>query len=466
MKRTMIAETVKSVGKTVMLNGWVNTRRDMGKIVFIDLRDRSGIAQIVLIPTELPEAQRDLVKDLRSEFVLQITGEVKKRSVNQVNPNILTGHVEILAKDLAILNTAKTPPFELDKDTRDINEEVRLKYRYLDLRTPRMLKNLILRDKVITSFRDFLHARDFIEVETPYLTKGTPEGAREFLVPSRLHPGTFYVLPQSPQQFKQLLIVGGIEKYFQVARCFRDEDQRGDRQPEFTQLDMEMSFVEQEDVIQLNEQMMIETVKNCSPEKHIQQIPFPRFTYKEAMEKYGSDKPDLRKDKDDPNLLAFCWIVDFPFFERTDAGGWTFSHNPFSAPKPEHMDQLMKKENIGDILTTQYDIALNGCEVGGGSIRNHKPEALRSVLEILGMDEEEIQSQFGHMLEAFAYGAPPHGGIAHGLDRFVMILANEPNVREVIPIPKTGDARDLMMGAPSSLPKKTLDEANIQVKKA
>ncbi len=464
MPRLLNSDTVQHVGKKVTICGWVNTRRDMGKIGFFDMRDRSGLLQVVLVSAELSESSKKIIGEIRPEYCLKITGEVKKRDAKQLNPNLKTGTVELLAKEVEILNPSKTPPFEIT-ETSGVNEEVRLKYRYLDLRSPRMLKNLILRDCVITHFRDFLHERGFIEVETPYLTKGTPEGAREFLVPSRLHPEKFYVLPQSPQQFKQLLMVAGIEKYFQIARCFRDEDQRGDRQPEFTQLDLEMSFVEQEDVLQLVEKMMIEMVKTCASEKRIQSIPFPRLTYQEAMEKYGNDKPDLREDKNDPNLLAFCWVVDFPFFERTDDGGWTFSHNPFSAPKPEYMEWLLAKKNLPDILTTQYDIVLNGYETGGGSIRNHKPDALRAVLEILGLSEEEIETQFGHMLEAFAYGAPPHGGIAPGVDRIVMILANEPNIREVIPVPKTGDARDLMMGAPSILPKKRLDEANISVAK-
>ena len=464
MKRMMITDTVNQVGQSVTIKGWVNSRRDMGKIGFIDLRDRSGLAQVVLVPAELSDQAKQVVDGLRSEFCIAVTGIVQKRGAKQINPNLVTGEIEILAKDIEVLNPSKTPPFELE-DTSKINEEVRLKYRYLDLRSPRMLKNMVLRDRVITFIREYLHKQDFLEIETPILTKGTPEGAREFMVPSRLHPGKFYVLPQSPQQFKQLLMVAGLEKYFQIARCFRDEDQRGDRQPEFTQLDLEMSFVEQEDVLQLIEGLMIALVKAVSPEKRIQQIPFPRLTYQEAMEKYKSDKPDLREDKNDPNLLAFCWVVDFPFFEKTDEGGWTFSHNPFSAPKPEHMEWLMEKKNIGDILTTQYDIVLNGYEAGGGSIRNHKPEALHRVFEILGFNEEQIQDQFGHMLEAFSFGAPPHGGIAPGIDRIVMILANEPNIREVIPIPKTGDARDLMMGAPSELPEKALKEAHIEIRK-
>lgn len=462
IQRTLTKDIVEKAGERVLIQGWVHTRRDMGKITFFDLRDRAGILQVVIAPGDL-EAGADILKEIRPEFVLSIEGIVQKRGAKQVNPNIATGTVELLAKKIEILNTSKTPPFEIDKDTRVVNEELRLKYRYLDLRSERMHRNITLRNRVTQSFREWLLKNDFLEIETPILTKGTPEGAREFLVPSRVHAGKFYVLPQSPQQFKQLLMVAGMERYFQFARCFRDEDQRGDRQPEFTQLDMEMSFVGREDVMALVEQMMIDTVRVVSPEKRIQQIPFPRLSYKEAMEKHGSDKPDLREDKNDPNLLAFCWVVDFPFFEKSDEGGWTFTHNPFSAPTLEHMDWLMEKKNIGEILTTQYDIVLNGYEAGGGSIRNHKPEALQKVFEIMGFTDEQIEGQFGHMLEALSFGAPPHGGIAPGLDRIVMILANEPNIREVIPVPKTGDARDVMMGAPSELPKKRLDEVHIKI---
>ncbi len=446
----------------VTVKGWVHVRRDMGKLVFFDLRDRTGLLQVVCVPSQLDADSKERVKGLRAEYCVAVTGTVQARQPGQENADLATGSIEILAKTVEILNAAKTPPFEVNQDTMAVNEELRLKYRYLDLRSQRMQRNIRLRDQVISFFRDYLHREGFVEIETPYLTKGTPEGAREFLVPSRTHAGNFYVLPQSPQQFKQLLMVGGMERYFQVARCFRDEDQRGDRQPEFTQLDLEMSFVEQEDVLTLIEAMMIRLVQTVTPEKRIQQVPFPRLSYQEAMEKYGSDKPDLREDKNDPNLLAFCWVLDFPFFEKTDEGGWTFTHNPFSAAKPEHRDWLMSKERIGDILTTQYDIVLNGYEAGGGSIRNHEPEALRRVLEIMGLGADEIEAQFGHMLEAFEYGAPPHGGIAPGIDRIVMILANEPNIREVIPIPKTGDARDLMMGAPSPLPEARLRDVHIK----
>jgi aspartyl-tRNA synthetase len=282
-------------------------------------------------------------------------------------------------------------------------------------------------------------------------------------VPARLYPGKFYALPQSPQQYKQLLMTSGTERYFQIARCMRDEDTRGDRQPEFTQLDLEMSFVEREDVMEINERLLIDLVTKLYPEKKIQQIPFPRFTFAEAMEKYGSDKPDIREDKNDPNLLAFCWVIDFPFFEKTDEGTWTFTHNPFSRPKPEHMESLLKKENIGEILTTQYDVALNGYEIGGGSIRNHNAEALEKVFEIMGHKIENIKQNFGHMLTAFTLGTPPHGGIAWGLDRLMMILQNEPNIREVIAFAKTGEGRDLMMESPADISEEQLKELSIKL---
>jgi aspartyl-tRNA synthetase len=465
MKRTMILETPQKVGETVTLNGWLNTRRDMGKIVFIDLRDRTGIAQVVLVPSELPEAQRDLIKDLRSEYVLQITGEVKKRSANQVNANIPTGEIEILAKDLVIQNAAKTPPFELDKDTRDVGEEVRMKYRYLDLRSPRMQKNIRMRDQVISFFRNYMHRNDFVEIETPIMMKGTPEGSREYIVPSRLHAGQFYVLPQSPQQFKQLSMVAGFERYFQIARCFRDEDQRGDRQPEFTQLDFEMSFVTQEDILQYTEAMFIEMVNTLFPEKRISSTPFPRLTYAECMEKYGSDKPDLRQDKNDPNELAFAWVLDFPMFEMDEQGQIAAKHHPFCSIHEEDKEKFMKGEDLMNIRANAYDLVLNGYELSSGSIRIHERELQKRIFELLDISEEEQQARFGHMLEAFTFGAPPHGGFAPGIDRVVMLMAGEPNIREVIAFPKDGQARDLMMGAPSQMPKKALDDANIQIKK-
>jgi len=461
--KTHILDTKDKAGQKVELFGWVDTRRDMGKIIFVDLRDRSGVVQVVFTPDN--RELYDLADTVRPEWVLKISGIVGERPEKMANKDIETGMVEIKPDSLEILNEARTPPFALDTDGHEIGEENRMKYRYLDLRRKRMQNNLTLRHRVIKHIRDFLDEKGFLEIETPILSKSTPEGARDFVVPSRLHNGKFYALPQAPQQYKQLLMVAGLEKYFQIARCFRDEDTRGDRQPEFTQLDLEMSFVEREDVMKINEELLISIVKNTTPEKKIQEIPFPRLTYKEAMEKYGTDKPDLREDKDDPNLLSFVWVVDFPLFEKTDDDGWTFTHNPFSAPSPEFMDQLLKKESVGEILTSQYDVVLNGFEIGGGGIRNNKPEALKAVFEIMGISEKDIESNFGHMLEAFTFGAPPHGGIAWGLDRIVTILANEPNIREVITFPKTGDGRDLMMDGPSELSEKQLDELGIQVKK-
>lgn len=458
----MNRDTVARVGEEVTVKGWVNIRRDMGKLAFLDMRDRSGLLQAVLVPGELTEAAQALMGDIRTEYCLSIRGVVQKRGEKQINPNIETGTVELLAKDIELLNPSKTPPFEL-QDTAGINEEARLKYRYLDLRSPRMLKNVMLRDQIITFLRNFLHGEGFIEVETPIMTKGTPEGSREYLVPSRLHAGDFYVLPQSPQQFKQLLMVGGIEKYFQIARCFRDEDQRGDRQPEFTQLDLEMSFVTQDDVLALNERMMIELIKTVAPEKTLTFSTFPRISYADSLKQYGNDKPDMRKDKDDPNELAFCWVVDFPMFEEDGEGGIQAAHHPFCTPNPEDL-HLLDTEPM-KVRAASYDLVLNGYELSSGSIRIHQRDLQNKIFQLLGIPDAEIQARFGHMLEAFEYGAPPHGGMAPGIDRLVMLLANEPNIREVIPFPKTGDARDLLMGAPSSIEQKRLDEAHIAIKK-
>jgi aspartyl-tRNA synthetase len=463
MKRILIGETPNVIGEVVKLAGWVHIRRDHGKLIFIDLRDRSGMIQMVIIPDK--EEAYKVAKDLRSEFVIEVEGLVKKRPGGASNEKLSTGNVELEVEKITVLNESKALPFEVSKDTTDVNEEARLKYRYLDLRTERMKNNIINRHKIVKFMRDYFDANGFLEIETPILTKGTPEGAREFVVPSRLHKGNFFVLPQSPQQFKQLLMVAGLERYFQVARCFRDEDQRGDRQPEFTQLDLEMSFVKKEDVMEVVENLLVEMVTKLYPEKRIQELPFPRIKYQDAMEQYGNDRPDIREDKNDPNLLAFCWVVDFPFFEKDEnsSTGWTFTHNPFSCPIPEHMEDFMNKTNIENILTTQYDVVLNGFEIGGGSVRNHQPEALKKVFEIMGIPEEKIELKFGHMMEAFKFGAPPHGGLALGIDRIFAILFNELNIREVMAFPKTGEAQDLMMGAPSVVDDKQLKEAGIQV---
>jgi len=461
--RIFTQDIISFEGKEVELKGWVDARRDHGKLIFIDLRDIKGIAQVVFPPNN-----KELIKkagDLRSEWVVSIKGIVQKRPVNMENKNVQNGAYEISVTDFEVLAESKTPPFEITDDGREVGEDNRMKYRYFDLRRLRMQKNMRMRSKVNATIRNFLNNKNFTEIETPILGKSTPEGARDYLVPSRLQAGLFYALPQAPQQYKQLLMASGIEYYYQIARCFRDEDTRGDRQPEFTQLDLEMSFVEREDVMALNEELLIHIVTTLYPEKKIQETPFPRISYKEAMEKYGTDKPDLRNDKNDPHLLAFCWVIDFPFFEKNDNGGWTFTHNPFSAPKKEYMNDLLGKNKIDEILTSQYDVALNGWEIGGGSIRNHKSEALRAVLDIIGFSEERIKENFGHMLEAFNYGTPPHGGIAWGLDRLVMILQGESNIREVIAFPKTGDGRDLLMGAPSGVSKDQLDELHIEIKK-
>jgi len=443
--RTLASQIGQSEGKKVTLMGWVGTRRDHGKIIFIDLRDSSGICQVVL--------NEKLGSQLRPEWVIKVTGPVAKRPTGMVNPGLESGQWEVKGEQLEILAQAQTPPFAFDNDGYQIGEENRLKYRYLDLRRPRLQKNLKLRHQVIKFIRDYLDKKNFTEVETPILTKATPEGARDYLVPSRLQPGKFYALPQSPQQYKQLLMVAGLEKYYQIARCFRDEDTRGDRQPEFTQLDLEMSFVEETEVMGLIENLYTKLVETIFPKKKISKKPFPRLSYKEAIKKYKSDKPDLRKDPKNPDELAFVWITDFPFFKKDKgvlpAGGWTFTHNPFSAPQGPHSTS---------VLAHQYDLALNGQEIGGGSIRAHQPETLRRTLQIIGLDNKTIEENFGQMLEAFSFGAPPHGGIAMGLDRLTAILLNEPNIREVIAFPKTGDGRDLMMQAPGEITKEQIKE--------
>ncbi|OGZ63608.1 MAG: hypothetical protein A3A98_02815 [Candidatus Staskawiczbacteria bacterium RIFCSPLOWO2_01_FULL_40_39] len=461
MHRFLINDTAKHIGEKLTVAGWVNVKRAHGKIVFIDLRDRSGVLQCVFIPSNKEAYEK--AQEIKPEWVIELVGQVVKRPDSMVNKNIATGEVELSVEGVNVLSKAETLPFAIETDGREINEEIRMKYRYLDLRRERLKQNLIVRHKVTNFVRNFFTQEGFVEIETPMLTKSTPEGSRDFVVPSRLHAGKFYALPQSPQQYKQLLMVAGFEKYFQIAKCLRDEDPRGDRQTEHTQIDVEMSFIEREDFMELYERMLIQMVQTIFPAKKIQEIPFPRLSYQEAMEKYKSDKPDLRKDPSDSNLLAFCWVVDFPFFEKDDEGKWTFTHNPFSAPKPEHMADLLQKKNIEKILTTQYDIALNGWEIGGGSIRNNTPQAIEAVFSVMGYDKKEITEKFGHMIEAYTFGAPPHGGIGSGIDRIIAILQNEPNIREVIAFPKTGDGRDLMMQAPSEIYPKQLKELHIKV---
>ncbi len=450
-------------GKKVTLMGWVGARRDHGKLIFIDLRDGSGLCQCVFLGKDKKLFSQ--AEQLRPEWVVKITGLVGVRPEKLINPDLPSGRWEVLVDGLEVLNEAETPAIAVDTDGYEIGEESRLKYRYLDLRRPRLHKNIKIRHRIAKFIRDYLNSEDFVEVETPILTKSTPEGARDFLVPSRMYPGKFYALPQSPQQYKQLLAVGGVEKYFQIARCFRDEDTRGDRQPEFTQLDLEMAFTDKEMIMGLVENLYIKLVGKIFPDKKISKKPFPRLTYGEATKKYKSDRPDLRKNKKDDNELAFVWITDFPFFEKNKEGRWTFTHNPFSSPLDEHLGWLTQEKNVGKIIANQYDLVLNGNEIGGGSIRAHKPEILKKVLQIIGLNDKNIEENFGHMLKALASGAPPHGGIAIGLDRFVSVLAGEPNIREVIAFPKTGDMQDMMMSAPSAVAKEQLDELGLSFKK-
>lgn len=468
--RVYIKDLKDNIGQEVVIAGWVDVRRDQGKMVFFDMRDMTGKVQCVALPSQTEAIEK--AKEIRPEWVLKIEGIVNARPEKNVNAGVLNGELELEVLNIEVLNKAETPPIDVATDGYEIGEEHRLKYRYLDLRRGRMQKNIRNRHKVVKFIRDYLDKENFIEIETPILSKSTAEGARDFIVPSRLDQGKFYALPQAPQQYKQLLMASGMEKYFQMAKCMRDEDLRGDRQPEFTQLDMEMSFVDRENVMTLNEALLIAIVKNLYPEKTIQEIPFPRISYKEAMEKYGSDRPDLRKDKKDKNTLAFCWVIDFPFFERTDksdnplaVGEWTFTHNPFSAAQPQFHEDLLAKRNIGEILTNQYDIVLNGYEIGGGSIRNHQPEALLSVFEIMGVSKAEAEKNIFYMLQAFNAGTPPHGGIAWGFDRLMMILENEPNIREVMVFPKNGEGKDLMMDSPSEISDKQLKELGIKLGK-
>jgi len=456
----------------VELLGWVAVRRDHGKLIFIDLRDRSGICQVVFLPK--PKEVSELASRLRSEWVVRVVGQVVKRPANMVNEKLPTGQVEVAVSQLEILYEAQTPPFALDTDGYEIGEENRMKYRYVDLRRERMQRNLRSRSRTLAAVDEYMKENEFVEVETPILGKSTPEGARDYLVPARLHAGNFYALPQAPQQYKQLLMVAGLERYYQLARCFRDEDTRGDRQPEFTQIDVEMSFVKRDDVLAVLEGLMKHIVKTVFPEKKISQDPFPRISHKEAMEKYGSDKPDFRKDKNDPNELAFVWVLDFPFYEYNEKEKkWDFGHNPFSMPygealpdpstRAEHGAGQGNKKELGGVLAYQYDLALNGFEVAGGSIRNHKPELLKKAFMLLGYDEKTVVDKFGHMMDAFSFGAPPHGGFAVGFDRLVMLLLGEPNIREVIAFPKSGDGRDLMSGAPDEVSEKQLKELHIKL---
>jgi len=480
MKRILAVETIEKAGEEVKLAGWIHNRRDHGQLIFIDLRDKSGLIQLVFLPED--KALYQSADKLRSEWVVQVIGKVNKRPRKMANEHIPTGQIELEVKELKILNESKIPPFEISEDVtrmkkekslkgavtaRDVKEELRLKYRYLDLRRHTMKRNLFIRHKVFKTIRDYMDKKGFIEIETPILTKSTPEGARDFLVPSRAHPGKFYALPQAPQQLKQLLMVAGVEKYFQIARCFRDEDTRGDRQPEFTQLDIEMSFCRQKDILNLVENLLIKIVKELVTfDKHLSRKltfnPFLKMDYADAIKKHGTDKPDLRKDPRDPNELAFVWILNWPLFEwNADEKKYDPCHHIFTAPKAKDIP-LLDTDPL-KVRSWQHDLVLNGVEVGGGSLRIHRRDIQEKIFKLVGLNKKEINEKFGHLLEAFEYGAPPHGGIAPGLDRILMILLGEENIREVIAFPKTGDGRDLTMGAPSDVSKEQLEDLNIKI---
>ncbi|NCN24942.1 aspartate--tRNA ligase [Candidatus Berkelbacteria bacterium CG_4_9_14_3_um_filter_39_23] len=454
-----IAESSKKINQKIILQGWVSNLRIHKSVIFIDLRDRSAIIQAVIEETN-PSFL--IAKNLNPEDVISLEGVVIDRPNKLVNKDLITGKVEFKIHKITILSKSAELPFEIS-DTSKVNEETRLEYRYLDLRSKRMQKNLEMRHKIIHFIRNYLNDLGFLEVETPILTKSTPEGARDFLVPSRIDQGNFYALPQSPQQYKQLLMVAGIEKYFQIARCFRDEDSRGDRQPEFTQLDMEMSFIEQEDILQISEKLFTDLIKKILPDFTITKKPFFRLTYNESMKKYGTDKPDLRNNKNNPKELAFGFVVDFPMFEKDKNGQWTSAHHPFTMMKKEHLKYLNTGE-LNKIFANSYDFILNGYEIASGSIRINQPEIQKKVFNVLGFNNEQVIKKFGHMIEAFKFGAPPHGGIAPGIDRFVMLIQNEPNIREVIAFPKTGEGRDPMMKSPSQTDSTQLKELGIKIK--
>ena len=463
MQRVLTNQVLNYIDKKIILEGWVDRVRSHGKIIFIDLRDRWGIVQIVFNLQKNKDVYA-LAKNLKKEWVVRIEGIVKKRPQSMVNPKLPTGTIEIEAQILTVFSEAQTLPFSVDTSGYEISEEKRLRYRYLDIRRRRLLRNLIIRQNVFQFIRSYLQKQEFIGIETPLLAKSTPEGARDFLVPSRLHSGKFYALPQSPQQFKQLLMVGGIERYFQIAKCLRDEDPRSDRQAEFTQLDLEMSFPTQEYILELVENFSISLVKKIFPDKVIQKTPFPRLNYQEVIDKFKTDKPDLRRNKKDKDELAFAFIVNFPMFEWSkEDKRWKAKHHPFTSPQTDNINDI--KNHPESILADQYDFVLNGEEIGGGSLRTTNLKILEAVFEVLGHEKSDIHRQFSDYFEAFQYGVPPHGGIAIGLDRFLSMILGEPSIREIIAFPKTGDGLDLMMGAPSKVSAKQLKELHLKILK-
>jgi aspartyl-tRNA synthetase len=440
------------------LCGWVSARRDHGKLIFIDIRDRYGLTQVVFIPSVSKEAH-EVAQKLGPEFVIRVTGKVAVRPPKMVNADIPTGEIELCAEKLEILNPSEVPVFEIDSNV-EVSEELRLSYRYLDLRRPKMREALKMRHKICSMIHHFMDRQGFMEVETPVLTKSTPEGARDFLVPSRLNVGNFFALPQSPQLFKQLLMVAGIDRYYQIVKCFRDEDLRADRQPEFTQLDMEMSFVTQEDIFVLVEKLFQEIFREV---KGIDiPIPFPLMTHAQAMKEYNSDKPDLRKDGE---AFSLTWIVDFPMFKfNEEEKRWESEHHPFTSIKQEDLKYLENGE-FGKVRACSYDLVLNGSELGSGSVRIHKEDMQKKIFDIIGLNEEEARKRFGFLLRAFEYGAPPHAGAAFGIDRLVAILAGLDSIRDTIAFPKTQKGSCLLTDAPTDVDKKQLDELGLRIVK-
>lgn len=460
--RTLTSEAVEKIGQKVTLYGWVSSRRDHGKIVFIDLRDRTGLVQLVL--------SKELAANIHNEDVIEAKGIVAKRPERLVNLKIKSGTIEISVESVTIITQSKDLPFDISSDGYDINEEVRMKYRYLDLRRPRMNRNIKAKSQATSFIRNFLIERDFVEIETPILTKTTPEGARDFIVPSRLQKGKFYALPQSPQQYKQLLMVAGFERYFQIARCFRDEDPRADRAyGEFTQLDMEMSFINQNEILVLVEEMFTKMIEKIFPEKKILSKPWPRISHREAAEKWGSDKPDLRSNKKDNNDLAFAWIVDFPLFKAQSqedyfhgSGKAKFapSHHMFTSPHPDDIP-LLETDPL-KVRGLQHDLVLNGFEVGGGSIRIHDPKVQEKVFDLIGFTQKQ-KEQFSHMLTAFGFGVPPHGGIAPGIDRLLYVILGESSIREMMAFPTSSSGQTAVMDAPSFATEEQLKELGVKI---